>query len=735
MFTRPRLVALGAIVLGASTILAPAAWSQEAAPAPPEVRADSLPTRFVRVEEPISDAILKTVKDGIPPFLAGIADRSAAAAKDKAQAVEPVVVFEFVPGDSQPGASSLGASGELARFISRELNVSDRTRVRTLAFVPESLTGYAVLPVLACDEIVMAPGATLGPITPEGDPVDDDALAAVTTLAKRKRREPELGLFLGMVDKTLDIRRVKLADGQVWYVPASETEEFAKTHAVTSEAPAWEMGGRGVLTAEMARGGLVRRLASDRGAVKLAYGLDSTADLVAPQSETAEIRIDGPITRGVESFVRRRLGEEARRGTKQIFLRMNSEGGDERATDLIVDSLLGLEGIRTVAYIDDEALGLAALLPLACHEIVFKHDARMGEIGSRNRDSQDDDDTEPALAVRAREIAARMGHPPVVARAMADPGVEILLAKNLKTGAVEAVAEGDVRPGVHAVQDTLKSSGDVLTLNATNALALGMAIKVVQSDDELWSSYGLSAPPRGGGATWVDGLVHTLNTPWMSGLLLFVGLFMLILELKLPGVGLPAILSVLAFLLFFWSHYLGGTADQLEILLFLVGMVCLALELFVFPGFAVFGLSGILLILVSVIMASHTFVWPTRAYEYRQMSRTLMEVTGAILTVSVGAIVLGRYFPSLPLFRRMVLVPPDLSADLDASGKPIFDGETSLFFLLGEVGRTTTVLKPTGKARFGEMLVDVTADGFYIEPGSAVEVIEVQGSKVVVKRA
>ena len=53
-------------------------------------------------------------------------------------------------------------------------------------------------------------------------------------------------------------------------------------------------------------------------------------------------------------------------------------------------------------------------------------------------------------------------------------------------------------------------------------------------------------------------------------------------------------------------------ADQLEILLFLVGVVCLALELFVFPGFAVFGLSGILLILASVIMASHTFVGPTK---------------------------------------------------------------------------------------------------------------------------
>ena len=207
------------------------------------------------------------------------------------------------------------------------------------------------------------------------------------------------------------------------------------------------------------------------------------------------------------------------------------------------------------------------------------------------------------------------------------------------------------------IQDTIRKAGAPLALKSDEALALGLASQVVATDRELWSAFHLKAAPNSEKTTWVDNLVRTLTDPWMSGLLLFVGLFMLILELKLPGVGLPAIISALAFLLFFWSHYLGGTADQLEILLFLVGVVCLALELFVFPGFAVFGLSGILLILASVIMASHTFVWPTNQYEYDQMGRTLMEVTGSIVLVTVGAVLVGRYLPSLPLFRRMILVP------------------------------------------------------------------------------
>jgi membrane-bound serine protease (ClpP class) len=211
---------------------------------------------------------------------------------------------------------------------------------------------------------------------------------------------------------------------------------------------------------------------------------------------------------------------------------------------------------------------------------------------------------------------------------------------------------------------------------------------------------------------------------------------MLVLELKLPGIGLPAITSALAFLLFFWSHYLSGTADQLEIILFLVGLVCLALELFVFPGFGVFGMSGVLLILTSIVMASHTFIWPTQEYEYRELGYTLIQVTGAMLAVGGGAVVFARYFPSLPLFNRLILKPEPWTGTgaEDPTEKPSSEGYDSLAFLIGETGRTTTMLRPAGKARFGELLIDVTADGFFIEPDSLVEVVDVQGSRVIVKQ-
>ncbi|MGZ3414289.1 MAG: NfeD family protein, partial [Isosphaeraceae bacterium] len=270
------------------------------------------------------------------------------------------------------------------------------------------------------------------------------------------------------------------------------------------------------------------------------------------------------------------------------------------------------------------------------------------------------------------------------------------------------------------------------------AAAFGLG-QVVGGEEDLKGLYGLRGKLiRVDGPGWVDSLVTVLTDPYVSWLLLFVGLFMLVIELKLPGIGLPAITSALAFLLFFWSHYLSGTADQLEIILFLVGMVCLALELFVFPGFGIFGMSGILLMLCSIVMASHTFVWPTQEYEYREMGYTLIQLTLALVAVAAGAVVLARYLPSLPFLSRLVLKPEPWTVVeyADPSGplaKPSLEGYDSLAFLVGETGRTTSPLRPTGKARFGNLLIDVTADGFYVETDSLVEVVDVQGTRVIVK--
>jgi membrane-bound serine protease (ClpP class) len=283
---------------------------------------------------------------------------------------------------------------------------------------------------------------------------------------------------------------------------------------------------------------------------------------------------------------------------------------------------------------------------------------------------------------------------------------------------------------------TRKEPGTVLTVTSEDAESYGLA-QVVNDAEELKALYGQRGRAiRVDGPSWVDSLVTILTDPYVSWLLLFVGAFMLVIELKLPGIGLPAIISALAFLLFFWSHYLSGTADQLEIILFLIGLVSLAVEIFVFPGFGIFGMSGILLMLCSIVLASHTFVWPTHDYEYQELGHTLLQVMAMLVAVGGCAVVLARYFPSLPFFNRLVLKPEPwtrVEAE-DSLGRPITEGYESLAILIGETGRTTSPLRPAGKAQFGGLVIDVTADGAFVESDSLVEVVDVQGPRVIVKR-
>ena len=676
--------------------------------------------RFFAVEQPITSELVERIE----------AATGALVSQAAKEGRRPVLVFEFKPGKTPKS----GPAMDLARLITK------LTGEKTVAYIPEPLAGFAAIPALACGEIVMGPDATLGPITPEGQAPDPVVRESLRVLARDAGRDP--GLLLGMHDPEADLHAVRTADRQLHFVLADDLPAFEKTEKILDDQPAWEFGRRGGLSAARAREiGVARNLADDRAAVAAAYDLPASEDpTLGREAVPVWIRVEGPIDTIKEHYLRRRIAQARQEKANLIFFEFDSTGGLDVPADRLADEIARAKDMKTVAYVQD-ATGVAALVALACDDIIFHKDGRMGDLHQIQAGDGPAQDLDPqqfaGLLGRAESLAKAKGHPSAVARAMVDPQVEVVEARDNNTGAVGPVAREQVRaePNRFVEQGTLKSAGEVLTVTGDKAKAFHLALAVVEDVEELKSFYGLAGKAiRVERPTWVDALVATLNTRWMSSLLLFVGFFMLVVELKLPGIGLPAITSALAFLLFFWSRYLSGTADSLEIMLFLVGLVCLALELFVFPGFGVFGMSGILLILVSVVMASHTFIWPTRDYEYRQLSQTLGQITLSIVAVTAGAVVLGRYFPSLPLFNKMVLMPEPIGGAPDPLEKPAPDPDAPLHFLIGESGRTTTTLRPTGKARFGELLVDVTADGFFIEPDSLVEVVEVHGSRVTVRK-
>ena len=174
--------------------------------------------------------------------------------------------------------------------------------------------------------------------------------------------------------------------------------------------------------------------------------------------------------------------------------------------------------------------------------------------------------------------------------------------------------------------------------------------------------------------------------------------------------------------LFFWLNFLGGTAGWLEVSLFLAGVGCVLLEIFVLPGFGIFGIGGVLVILASLVLASQTFIIPQNSYQLLQFRNSLL-----ILAVS-GCGMLG-FGIMLSRVLEKINKPNDTNLVQETERLANYDG------LVGRRGTAATLLVPAGKARIGDDLYDVVSDGDLIERDSPIEVVQVVGYKIVVKRS
>jgi membrane-bound serine protease (ClpP class) len=239
----------------------------------------------------------------------------------------------------------------------------------------------------------------------------------------------------------------------------------------------------------------------------------------------------------------------------------------------------------------------------------------------------------------------------------------------------------------------------------------------------LRKAYGVEGQVGFAEPGWADRLLTALASPELAWLLLLIGGAGLYIELKTPGVGLGGFVAMVAFIVYFWSQHLQGTSGWLEVMLFLAGIFCLAVEIFVIPGFGVLGLGGGLLVIASIVLASQSFVLPANEYQIRQMQWSLLGILGAGVGVALLGVALRRVLPATPVLRDVFLAPP-------AAG-PLDDA--MLDDMIGAEGTTTTRLAPAGKARIGGAVRDVTTEGELIEPGLPVRVVAVRGRRVVVR--
>ncbi|MEZ6114482.1 MAG: NfeD family protein [Pirellulaceae bacterium] len=461
----------------------------------------------------------------------------------------------------------------------------------------------------------------------------------------------------------------------------------------------------------------------------------------------ALIRLEGPVTPMMQAFMERKLDTARDRGADLVILEIDSPGGYLHTTYEMIDVLRDLPWARTVAYIPDEAISGAAIVALACDEIVMAPRARLGDAGPivagedglfRHAEQK----VLSELAAHLRDLAESKGRSPALVEAMADRNLVVYQVTNRETGEVRYWSQAELDSASDAEQwergkPVFETREDkFLTVTGERAVELGLAAETVDSQTELVDRYDLTEPIIELRPGAVDTTVYILNRPIVTGILFVIGLIALFAELSAPGISVGGLISGLCFALFFWSRFLGGTSTWLEVTLFLVGLVFLALEFFVIPGFGIAGLSGIALMLVSVLMASQDFVIPSTGRELETLGRSAGVVVVSGVVVLVAGVMMTRWLGEIPLLGRLALRPPsDPGQDasmLDKGDKPMAAAAHPLV-AVGDWGEAHSPLRPAGRAKFGDHYLDVVADGSYVSAGQQIRVIAIEGNRVVVQ--
>lgn len=214
-------------------------------------------------------------------------------------------------------------------------------------------------------------------------------------------------------------------------------------------------------------------------------------------------------------------------------------------------------------------------------------------------------------------------------------------------------------------------------------------------------------------------------------LLVAAGIIFLVLEFKAPGHIVSGVIAILCFGGFFLIHFLVGSGALIVVglVLFLIGLALLGIELF-FTGDGIAGVCGILLILGGLVFAGMEG-WPDTVDEWSNMLKIMLRHVLTMACAVLIALQLAKYLPDVPYLNRLLLVPP---ADKPEEESPS-PSEQEAEALLGQTGIAISMLKPSGTAQFGDRRVDVSTEWDFIEPGTPVQVVSVEGTRIVVKRA
>ncbi len=449
-------------------------------------------------------------------------------------------------------------------------------------------------------------------------------------------------------------------------------------------------------------------------------GIASTSKAADVQQPVYVIPIRDDIEQSIVYVVRRGLKEAIENNAQAIILDVNTNGGRGDSMEEIMNLLQNFKG-ETITYVNTKAYSAGAFIAVATKHIYMAPASVIGAAApimmSPTGDAQELPSTiqkkiSSAFAARIRAAAERNGHNPAIVDAM--------------------VKETD---GLTIDHKTVVKKGEILTLTDTEAttlygkppkplLAEGIAINM----EDLFKKFGYSEKqihriePTGAErlARWIT---------MISPLLLLIGIAGIYLEFKTPGINIFGIIGVVSLAIFFFGHYVAGLSGFEEVLLFIFGLILIGVELFLFPGHVLPGFIGVVAILTSLVWAmvdksAGTATLPSMP----QLQLPLAKLGGSMIGAAVLIALLTRWLPNAKGSYGGLILQRELNKSAGYATSENYSD------LIGQKGKTLSILRPSGTARLGEKVVDVIAEGEFISADQDIIVKEVRGAQVIVQK-
>lgn len=421
-----------------------------------------------------------------------------------------------------------------------------------------------------------------------------------------------------------------------------------------------------------------------------------------PPAKVMVMEIKAEIDPRMQRYVELALEHARRESVDLIVIDMDTYGGVLTDAKEIVDRIMDVKKPVWV-FVNSDAASAGALISIACDSIYMSPGASIGAATVVDGSGEKAPDKyQSYMRGIMRSTAEQNGRDPKIAEGMVDERL---------------VIEG------------IKKEGQVITFSTSEAIANGYCEAKVESIEEILKrnkvenfelqTFELST---------ADTVVAFFLNPFISGILILLIIGGIYFELQTPGVGFPLFVALAALVLYLVPYYLNGLADNWEIIVLFIGLVLIAVEIFVLPGFGVAGIAGITFTILSLIL----IMVNNDAFDFEFVSsRQLLYATASAFGGLFGGIIVlfivGARFSKSKGFQRIALMETQDKAK----------GFVATFFpepMTGKQGVTHTILRPSGKVEIDGRTYDAFSRGEYIERGERVEVIGEDTTSLIVKK-